>query len=258
MLVQIEQATGSSVNNMGTALTALMSDLSSKISDLTEQSRTKMLQSSQASADAANSVLKEARDWTNTNREQLASLIEKHTAQLNTADQLRTALSESAVRFTTAGSQFNSIIANLQRIANETSASTTALSGAAKSIRDSQQAMQQVANLSGTQAERLSQAGADTQRILGQISQAMQQYETTFGKVEAAASQLLGTLEKNLAQHLELCRKGYESLVKVSDEHFTTATQRLGSTVNELEEYLQDLSEVIGNRAAAKGANGGG
>ena len=59
MLTQIEQATGSSVNNMGAALTALMSDLSSQVVKLTEQSRATMAQSSQASADSANSVLEE-------------------------------------------------------------------------------------------------------------------------------------------------------------------------------------------------------
>ena len=90
------------------------------------------------------------------------------------------------------------------------------------------------------------------------MGEAMQQYEQTFNKVESAAAQLLQTLERNLGQHLELCKKGYDSLVTVSDEHFATATQRLGSTVNELQEYLQDLTDVMSTRSVAKGANGGG
>src|SRR5262249_5056778 len=96
MLVQIEQATGSSVNNMGAAITALMADLSNKVVELTERTRVSMVTSSQASADAAQSVLKNASDWTSTSREQLAVLIEKHTNQLGTADRLRASLEESA------------------------------------------------------------------------------------------------------------------------------------------------------------------
>lgn len=49
MLVQIEQATGSSVNNMGAALTALMTDLSLKVGELTERTQASMVQTTQAS-----------------------------------------------------------------------------------------------------------------------------------------------------------------------------------------------------------------
>lgn len=256
MLVQIEQATGSSVNNMGAALTALMADLSSKVLELTDQTRASMMQTSQASADAANSVLKNASDWTSTSQDQLAALIEKHTNQLSTADRLRASLDESATRFSAAASQFNSILAKLQQVSTDAGTCTTAMSGAAKSVRDSQEGLQRVAGLSSSQVEKLSMAGTAQEELLGRISQAMSQYQLTFAKVETSASALLQTLEHNLAQHLELCKRGYESLVKVSDEHFASATQRLGASVDELSEYLQDLSDVMAARSSGKAGHG--
>ena len=84
----------------------------------------------------------------------------------------------------------------------------------------------------------------------------MAQYQQTFTKVESSASTLLQTLEKNIVQHLELCKRGYESLVKVSDEHFASATQRLGASVDELSEYLQDLSDVMAARSSGKVGHG--
>ena len=256
MLVQIEQATGSSVNNMGAALTALMADLSSKVTELTEQTRTSMVQTSQASADAANSVLKNASDWTATSKDQLAALIEKHTNQLSTADRLRAALDDSATRFTAAASQFNSILTKLQQVATDAGTCTTAMSGAAKSVRDVQETLKGVAGLSSVQVEKLSLAGKEQQELLARISQAMAQYQQTFSKVETSASALLQTLERNLVQHVELCKRGYESLAKVSDEHFASATQRLGASVDELSEYLQDLSEVMAARSSGKAGHG--
>jgi hypothetical protein len=256
VLTQIEQTTGSSVKDMGVAITALMSDLSTKVTELTEQSRTTMAQSSQASADAARSVLKDASDWSLSSKEQLAALIEKHTSQLNTVDRLRGALEESASRFNTSASQFTSILTKLQQIVADTSVCTTAMSGAAKSVKDSHDSLQRIAGLTSTQVENLALAGREQQNLIGRIAQAMQQYEHTFAKVETSASSLLQTLERNLSQHLELCRRGYESLVKVSDEHFASATQRLGATVNELEVYLQDLSEVLTVKSAGKAPNG--
>jgi hypothetical protein len=256
MLVQIEQATGSSVTNMGAALTALMADLSSKVVDLTEQTRASMVQTSQASADAANSVLKNASDWTATSQDQLAALIEKHTNQLSTADRLRASLDESATKFTAAASLFNSILTKLQQVTTDAGTCTTAMSGAAKAVSDSQEGLQRIAGLSSTQVEKLSLAGREQQELLGRISQAMAQYQQTFAKVETSASALLQTLERNLVQHLELCKRGYESLVKVSDEHFASATQRLGASVDELSEYLQDLSDVMAARSSGKAGHG--
>jgi hypothetical protein len=252
MMVQIEQATGSSVNNMGTALTALMADLSSKVVELTEQTRSSMLQTTQANTDAATSVLKNASEWTTTSQEQLAALIEKHTNQLSTADRLRASLDESATRFNAAASQFNSILTKLQSVASDAGTCTTAMSGAAKAVKDTQDGMQRIAGLSSAQVEKLSLAGREQQELLERISQAMTQYQQTFSKVEASASSLLQTLERNLGQHLELCKRGYEGLVQVSDEHFSTATQRLGQSVDELSEYLQDLSEVMATKPSGK------
>ena len=256
MLVQIEQATGSSVNNMGAALTALMADLSSKVAELNEQTRTSMVQTSQASADAANSVLKNASDWTATSTDQLAALIEKHTNQLSTADRLRAALDDSATRFTAAASQFSSILTKLQQVATDAGTCTTAMSGAAKLVRDVQETLKSVAGLSSLQVEKLSLAGKEQQELLARISQAMAQYQQTFSKVETSASALLQTLERNLLQHVELCKRGYESLAKVSDEHFASATQRLGASVDELSEYLQDLSDVMAARSSGKAGHG--
>lgn len=256
MLTQIEQATGSSVNNMGAALTALMSDLSSKVGELTERSRAAMARTTQANADAANSVLKTATDWTVSSKEQLATLIEKHTNQLSTADRLQSALGDAASRFSSAATQFNSVLTRLQQVSTDAGVCTTAMSGAAKAVKDSQDGFQRVAGLTSTQVEKLSLAGRDQQELINRISQAMQQYEHTFVKVESSASALLQTLEKNLAQHLQLCQRGYEALLKVSDEHFSSATQRLGASVDELQEYLQDLSDVLAVKSSGKAAHG--
>jgi hypothetical protein len=256
MLVQIEQATGSSVNQMGGALTALMADLSSKVVELNEQSRASMVQTSQANSDAAKSILKDASDWSASSKEQLAVLIEKHTSQLSTADLLRESLDKSATQFIGAAAQFNSILSKLQQVSMDAGTCTTAMSGAAKSVKDSQEGLQRVAGLSSSQVEKLSMAGLEQQELLERIARAMTQYEQTFVKVESSASALLQTLERNLGQHLELCKRGYDKLIEVSDEHFSSATQRLGASVDELSEYLDDLSEVMAGRVPEKVGHG--
>ena len=256
MLVQIEQATGSSVNNMGAALTAMMADLSSKVVELNEQTRSSMAQTTQASTDAAQSVLRDANDWSATSKERLAALFDKLASQLTSTDRLKESLDNSATQFIGAASQFNSIITKLQQVSTDAGVCTTAMSGAAKAVKDSQEGLQRVAGLSSAHVEKLSMAGREQQELLERISLAMTQYQQTFEKVESSASALLQTLERNVGQHLELCKRGYESLISVSDEHFATASQRLGASVDELSEYLQDLSEVMAARGSGKVGHG--
>ena len=43
--------------------------------------------------------------------------------------------------------------------------------------------------------------------------------------------------------------------MKVADEHFTQAAKKLGASVDELDEYLQDLTETL--EKSKGGANGG-
>jgi ABC-type transporter Mla subunit MlaD len=257
MLTQIEQATGSSVNNMGAALSVMMADLSSKVAELTEQSRSSMVQTSQASAEAAKSVIKEASDWSIASKEQLASLIEKHTSQLMTVEKLTSSLEEAASRFSLASSEFNSIITKLQHVSTDAGVCMTAMSGAAKSVKDSQEGLQIVADESLSQVVNLSQVGREQQEFVSKILQTMQQYQETFAKVESSASSLLQMLDRNLNQHLELCKKGYDSLIEVSNNHFVNATERLGSTVDELQEYLSDLNELLATKSPARNAHGG-
>lgn len=257
MLTQIEQATGSSVTNMGVALSVMMADISSKVAELTEQSRNSMVQTSQASADAAKSVIKDASDWSIANKEQLASLIEKHTSQLVTVEKLTGSLEEAASRFTSASTQFNSILTKLQQVSTDAGVCTTAMSGAAKSVKDSQEGLQIVADESLAQVVNLSQVGREQQEFVSKILQTMQQYQETFAKVESSASSLLQMLDRNLNQHLELCKKGYDSLIEVSNNHFVNATERLGSTVDELQEYLADLNELLAAKSPARNAHAG-
>jgi hypothetical protein len=83
----------------------------------------------------------------------------------------------------------------------------------------------------------------------------MKQFQMIFGQTERAASELLNQISGHTTSYLEVTRKGYDEVVRVADEHFSQAAQKLGASVNELDEYLQDLTETLGKSTG--GANGG-
>jgi hypothetical protein len=82
----------------------------------------------------------------------------------------------------------------------------------------------------------------------------MEQYRNVFAQTEKAAGELLSEITKSLSSHIALTKQGYEQLVAAADDHFKAATQKLGASVNELGEYLQDLTDSLGK---GKGNNDG-
>jgi hypothetical protein len=130
------------------------------------------------------------------------------------------------------------------------------VSGATKSIRDSQLAVQQVAAFAASQVENLSVANRDQQAVWTRISQTMDQYGGIFARVQDHAAELLNEISRHLVDYQAETQKGFETVVAISDEHFATATQRLGSAVGELDETLQGLSDLFAKTRLNSNGNG--
>jgi hypothetical protein len=75
----------------------------------------------------------------------------------------------------------------------------------------------------------------------------MQGYQQTFDQVRKGASELLNADHSASEQlHADFTR-WVEGMVKLSNEQFDTAVQRLGASIEDLPEYLDDLNDLIGN-----------
>ena len=85
----------------------------------------------------------------------------------------------------------------------------------------------------------------------------MQRYQHVFQEVERNTSMLLAQIGQHLRDYTQTTSQGYERLITVADEHFKNATERLGSSVGELDEYLQELTAVLAKAPFNGGTNGG-
>jgi hypothetical protein len=54
-------------------------------------------------------------------------------------------------------------------------------------------------------------------------------------------------ITQHLNNYTQTSRDGFEGMVKLSNEQFDTAVQRLGASIEDLPEYLDDLNDLIGN-----------
>ena len=112
-------------------------------------------------------------------------------------------------------------------------------------MQNTQAAVERVTNSMASQVIQLAQANQAQADTWKQIQSSMQQYEQVFHRVEQNAGALLTQIGQQLRDYTQITQKGYEDLGKMADEHFRTAVKRLGSSVNELEEYLLNLNDTL-------------
>lgn len=253
LMVQIKDTTGTSVTNMASTLTAVMHDLSNKVTQLGEQMTNSVTANTEKATGVATAVIQQADAWTSRSAEQFAELLEKHGDHIDRIQDVRSALDESLMKFNDALKHYSIISANFTQISDKVNTTVSTIARAVTSMAETQDSMQNVAGLIKTQVERFDASNRGQEQTWRTIQNSMDQYKQVFNQVEQSAAALLTQIEQHLNNHVEVSRRGFEDLVRVADEHFANATNRLGGSVSELDEYLQDLTDILGKNSHNNG-----
>jgi hypothetical protein len=235
LMTQMHQATDTSVNHITTTLTAVVHDLSTRVTELGQQMSQTVTASAGEATGAARDVIEKAGQWSTRSAEQLVQLLEKHHSQLDRVQDVQRTLDASLVKFKGMLTEHTTVTSNLFQIATQTSATVTAVAGSTKAIQDASAALEHAAQLAASQVDSF-------KVIVGGI----QGYEEIFRRVEDAAGKLLVQIEQHLRNYQETTQDGFNNLTSTANDLFANASSRLGTTVNELDEYLQDLTEILG------------
>jgi len=206
---------------------------------------TAMQENTERATGAAGVVVRQAETWSTRSAQQLEQLISQHEAQLKNVKDVEASLLAALSLFNDSLGQYAALNGDLRKIAAEVSATTVAAAGTTRTMQEAQKSVQQVAAYAAAQLELLGQGNRAQKEVWSSIHSSMEQYKNVFTQTERAARELLAQITQNLSSHIELTKNGYERLIAVADEHFSAATQKLGASVNELDEYLQDLTESL-------------
>ena len=242
-MVQMNETTGTSVTRMAATLTTVVHDLSTKVTELGQQMATTMQENTDKATSAASVVVEQASTWSARSAEQLEDLVKQHQSHLENVKDVEAALLSALSLFNDSLGQYAALNGDLRKIAGEVSATAVAAAGATRSMQEAQKAVQQVAAYAASQLEQLGAGNRAQKEVWAAIHSSMEQYKNVFAQTERSAGELLTQITKNLSSHMDLTRQGYERLLAVADEHFASATQKLGASVNELDEHLQDLTD---------------
>jgi ABC-type transporter Mla subunit MlaD len=235
LMTQMHQATDTSVHHITTTLTAVVHDLSTQVTELGQQMSQTVTASAGHATGVAQAVIERADQWSARSAEQLAQLLEKHHSQLDRVQDVQRTLDTTLSQFKGTLGEYATVTHNLGQIATQTSTMVAAASGSTKAIQEAGIAIEHVAQLTAAQVD-----GFKT--VVG----SMQHYEEVFRRVEDTAGKLLIQIERHLRNYQETTQEGFDKLTSSANGFITDATQKLGATVNELDEYLQDLTEILG------------
>jgi hypothetical protein len=225
-------------------------DLSTKVSQLGEQMTQSVTASADHAAGVATAVVEQASNWSARHTEQLAQLLERHQAHLGRIEEVKGALDATLAGFRDAIQQQAAVTADLRRVSSDASAITAQVAETTKTMHAVQDSVQRVATLSATQVEQLAAANRKQEEIWRGIQENMRHYQQSFSQVDKAAADVLTQIAQHSRDYTNATRQGLEDMMKVSNDLMSSAVQRLGASINELEEYLEDLTETLGKARA--------
>ena len=182
-MTQMHDATGTSMNHITTTLTAVVHDLSTRVTELGQQMSQTVTASAGQATGVARAVIEKADQWSSRSAEQLSQLLEKHQSHLDRVQDVQRILDTTLAHFRKTLAEYTAVMTNLSQIATQTNAMVTASMGATHAIKQAGEATERTAQLAVSQMESF-------KTIVG----GMQHYDEIFSRVEATSEKLLGRL----------------------------------------------------------------
>jgi flagellar motor protein MotB len=180
LMTQMHQATDTSVNHITTTLTAVVHDLSTRVTELGQQMSQTVTASAGEATGMARAVIERADQWSTRSTEQLAQLLEKHHSQLDRVQKVQGTLDATLGQFRGTLSEYTAVTRNFSQIVTQTSTMVAATTGSTKDIQEAGKAIERVAQQAAAQVESFKE-------IIG----SMQHYEGIFRRVQDTAGNLL-------------------------------------------------------------------
>jgi flagellar biosynthesis chaperone FliJ len=245
LMSQLNDTAGVSVAQMAGALTAVVHDLSAKVSDLGERMAGAVATSAQQASGAAATVIERANAWSASNTEQLSELLARHRAHMRQVDELRDNLDATLVGVRDILRHYTTLTADLRAASADLKSVATAAAAATQAMKEATDTVQRLVGIAERQAERMAEAYRQQDDVWQRMQSGLRQYQQIFAQVEQAAGQLFVQIDQSLHAYREAVRKGFEDVVQAADGQFKHAVQRLGASIDDLDDTLQHLNEIL-------------
>ncbi|OPX96538.1 MAG: Chromosome partition protein Smc [Syntrophorhabdus sp. PtaB.Bin006] len=250
LMGRLQDHTGESMGSMEKAMAAITLDMSRKMTDLSTQMAAVIEKTSERSTGSAREVLDQAGSLASRSTEQLAMLLERHSAEMSKVDDLRNALDSTLKQFTGAIGRHNETTEGLEKLVAEVNRNILSLAEITKSVAESQETAVRLLSSSSGQIESLRGFAREQEEAWERIETSMTDYQTMFQAVEDHAKRLLAQIARHLGGYSTVTEKHFNLLTTTADNFISQATGRLSGSIDELGEQLDELHNAVNKMAS--------
>lgn len=242
---RLNDTTGASIDRLKDTFSTVLLELTGKVTLMTEQMNQSVESNSKRAIDAASSVIHKSDDLSNQNFEKLTRLLDRYERQTSDVEQLSSMLEASLVGLKSTIVTQTDLNRSMQTFSQNVSLATSAVGRTVQDLQQSHSSLQRVNTAATENIQKLTNSVQEQEKLWRNVNMSMENYQKMFKLVEADAKGLLDEINAQVERNVDLTRNGFEELTLATDDHLTKITKQLGSTITDLSEYLEELTETL-------------
>ncbi|MCC6932574.1 MAG: anti-phage defense ZorAB system ZorA [Deltaproteobacteria bacterium] len=220
-------------------------ELSTLMRAMLDQIQASLSQSSSSVSSTVSGVLEKSSAWTEKTTAQFNSVIEEQGRNAQAIADARNALNDALNIFKQAVSDGSGTLNTMGMASSAVKDGVAILNGAVSALNGTQDRVSDLASLVQRNAENL-------KLVVDRQSEIVGKYDHVVSQLDSSLSHILTQVTSSIENYSSLMKKSIETTLGQFDSHLGNATAKLGGTVQDLSESLEELVELS---AKAKGGN---
>lgn len=216
-------------------------EVTTLLKGVADQVKQAMTQSSVSLERSVSSMLSQTSDWSSHASQQVSSLLSEHPKNLELMDEARHALTESLVTFRKAVDESSSTLQGLQSATQTIQQGVVSLNSLMADGLRLQQTTNEVASLAGKNLQKLTD-------VVEQQANVLNCYQRTFAELDKSIGQLLFSISGGIENYSSRVKSSLEEHLSQFDNALANATAKLGTTVQQLSDSLEDLVDLASEK----------
>lgn len=214
-------------------------ELASVMKGMLEQVQASLRTSSSSVEDTVNSVIQRSSEWSDKTNENLNILLEEQRNNARGIQDARGALNDALSVFRSAVSDGSQTLEGIGSTSKSVKDGVATLNLAVTNLAKSQDKVGDLISLVQRNAQNL-------QGVIDRQSEIVSKYENVVRELDRTMGNVLSQVTSSIENYSSRVKTSLETTLGQFDDHLGNATAKLGGTVQDLSESLEDLVEYAG------------
>lgn len=233
LLEKIQQNSASQMNDINRR----NEEISLLMKGMLDQVQNSLNNSSSSVKETVNGVMQKSSEWTEKTTINLNAILEEQSKNIQAIHDARSSLNEALATFRSAVSDGSKTLNDMGTTSTSVKDGVSSLNSAVNNLAKSQDRVSDLATLVERNAQNL-------QSVIDRQSEIVNKYEQVVRELDRSMSNVLTQVTSSIENYSSRVKSSLETTLGQFDNHLGDATAKLGGTVRDLSESLEDLVEL--------------